>query len=163
DFHAYPYHYSPVAEDKWQNWSYFLWPYYRLAWTNAAFHCPGYKGVITTGIDDGDSWGSYGYNSFSVSFLASENTQSLSLDGPNQRGGGPALRESRVLVPGEMFAIMDSRGYPGSRFYGLDGVYCSPWYDTAQDAETSAARTTPWIANPPQHGKNFNVLSCDGH
>src|SRR5262249_47592816 len=98
-----------------------------------------------------------------VSFLASENTQSLSLDGHNQRGGGPALRESRVLVPGEMFAIMDSRGYPGSRFYGLDGVYCSPWYDTAQDAETSAARTTPWIANPPQHGKNFNVLSCDGH
>jgi prepilin-type N-terminal cleavage/methylation domain-containing protein len=162
DFQVYPLHYSYSAQGQWQNWSYALWPYYHLAWTNAGYHCPAYKGVITTGLEDGDSWGSYGYNAFSVSFLAAASPQSLSLDGNYKAGGGPALRESRVLMPSEMFAIMDSRGYPGSgpMFWGLDSVYCSPWYQFSAGNPTPQ---TPYVINPPQHGLSFNVLSCDGH
>jgi prepilin-type N-terminal cleavage/methylation domain-containing protein len=163
DLHVYPIHYSPSSAGPWVNWSYRLWPYYHLAWTNAGFHCPAYKGVVSSGIDDGGAWGSYGYNAYSVSFRASENAQSLSLDGNIQRGGGQPVRESRVLMPSEMFALMDSRGYPGSPFSGSDGTWCSPWYQLPENGDPNQTPSTPWLSNPPQHGKVFNVLSCDGH
>jgi prepilin-type N-terminal cleavage/methylation domain-containing protein/prepilin-type processing-associated H-X9-DG protein len=163
DFHVYPIHYSPSTDGHWVNWSYRFWQYDHLAWSNASFHCPAYKGVFTSGIDDGGAAGSYGYNANAVSVLSSESPQSLSLDGGKQRGGGPELRESRVLMPTEMYAIMDARGYPGSPFWGSDGTFCSPWYEMPQAGDRNTTPSTPWLSNPPQHGNYFNVLSCDGH
>ena len=47
-------------------WSTKLFPYYPLNWTNAAFHCPAYKGVRSGPVPVTDSGvtrlGSYAYN-----------------------------------------------------------------------------------------------------
>src|SRR5882724_2429528 len=46
-------------------WSSKMIPYYPFIWTNVAFHCPGYKGLIAATVQtDGQfiRFGSYGYN-----------------------------------------------------------------------------------------------------
>ena len=50
----------------WVYWSSKLFPYYPMTWTNAAYHCPGYKGAITgpAFVSKGavDRLGSYAYS-----------------------------------------------------------------------------------------------------
>src|SRR5258708_19093153 len=48
-----------------------LAPYYPVKWTNAAYHCPGYRGVIASGFEPasprpGTPFGSYAYNAYGV-------------------------------------------------------------------------------------------------
>ncbi len=168
DTHAYP-ECEFSSGDRYlgvENWSYRLLPYYRLAWTNAGFHCPAYKGAV---VHLPGAWwklGSYGYNSWAVSPLTGATTNyCLGL------GNGPdtpdVVPESRGLMPSEMIAISDARRaveYPGDlasallpstgwdiNFCGLNHTtdHVNVWY--------------PWLIQPPQHGKNLNVLFCDGH
>jgi prepilin-type processing-associated H-X9-DG protein len=164
DAHAYPeYEVFSTEARRLQNWSYQLWPYYRLAWTNAGFHCPAYKGAVS---DQRYSWnfGSYGYNVCGVSVLTSATTNHiLGLGGFFDE---EIVTDARVLMPSEMFAITDARhsGYafelpsPQQASSGQDLSYCSPYLYTDH-----VTVSYPWLIQPPQHGKNLNVLSCDGH
>jgi prepilin-type N-terminal cleavage/methylation domain-containing protein/prepilin-type processing-associated H-X9-DG protein len=133
-------------------WSSKLIPYYPLNWSNTAFHCPGYKGV------NGGQWlrrginrlGSYAYNT----------SGSGSFDATNRFGLGPvlfwrnapAVTESQVRVPSEMFAIVDSRFLdaaanhaPGGHDLGVCALKMADPFD------------------PRRHGKKYNQLCCDGH
>src|SRR5579863_2834109 len=70
-----------------------------------------------------------------------------------------SVAEKQVKAPAEMFAIMDSRGSatglpPGFTWGGVDFTFC-------KQAEIDSLNSA--LAHPPQHGKNFNVVFCDGH
>ena len=115
DFHVYPPYESYYADaGRSHNWSYALWPYYHLAWTNANFHCPAYKGFMGEALDGGGAaTGSYSYNTWGVNGVL---VKPLGLDAPllpplTTMDGprGPAITESMVVMPSEMFAIMDAR------------------------------------------------------
>src|SRR5207244_2528936 len=95
-----------------------LQPYCPLVWTNRAYQCPGYKGVVAPlgfsyfssyaynagGADVGDSAGSQPIRSISA------RSPSLGLSG-GQDGYGlqRPVGEQQVIAPSQMFAISDSR------------------------------------------------------
>jgi hypothetical protein len=127
-----------------------------LNWTNASAHCPGYKGVIWS-FEGHEFVGSHAYNQYGASRC---------LNAPYGYGfrHGPdvPLKQSEVLAPSEMVAITEARywdswaipGYGPGSFYGSDEEF--PGNDTVDPF-------TVVIQKPAQHGRLFNVLSCDGH
>ena len=157
DSHAYPqysyiYSFEPSIGDSGDlRWQYALKPYYPVDWTNTAYHCPAYKGRIDY-VRNGGNWGSYSYNTLGAASSEQISPKILGLGGVHNGGSHPAsIKEDEVKMPAEMFAIMDSCGsmQPDGEWLGYDFVYCS------------SAVFRP--ARPPQHGRSFNVLLCDGH
>jgi prepilin-type N-terminal cleavage/methylation domain-containing protein/prepilin-type processing-associated H-X9-DG protein len=148
-------------------WSSKLFPYYSVNWTNRQFHCPGYKGTNTGPYPDTGPlyagtivrFGSYGYN-------LEGSGGNLRLDQPHL-GLGPVLfwnlppvSESQVKVPSEMLSISETRfltdkvvkipnGTVQSGSGGSDALGCG---------EIGSA-----LFDPARHGKNYNLLLCDGH
>lgn len=159
----------PYLVDNRFSWEEALTPYLRAVWTNRSIQCPAYKGPITlhgwgyTGGSDSrlqypDPLGSYAYNACGTEMrnepLPPAGTWGLGqypffgMDTPV-----PAISEAQVAAPSEMFAISESRlalTYgPQMLGAGLDIMIPSPqWWS--------------W-AYPLRHGKNYNVLFCDGH
>ena len=146
-------------------WPDALQPYYRLAWTNRNFHCPAYQGGVSTILQQDDTlYGSYAYNDLGTAFEDSSHPLGLGYD--EESSGTPLpLRDSQVLVPSDMIAIMDSKGttnatvgvgLPSTKpvFSGFYEISGAALYPNLQNASFQKA---------PQHGKNFNVLFCDGH
>jgi prepilin-type N-terminal cleavage/methylation domain-containing protein/prepilin-type processing-associated H-X9-DG protein len=135
-------------------WSSKLFPYYSLNWTNAAYHCPGYKGASTgpvyapKGID---RLGSYAYNQQGVDF---HNRGRFGLVPVVFWRNAPPVSEAQVKVPSEMFAIGESRfvnakvnvDAPGGKDYMVCGFLHERFF----------------AFDPARHGKN-NQLFCDGH
>jgi prepilin-type N-terminal cleavage/methylation domain-containing protein/prepilin-type processing-associated H-X9-DG protein len=140
-------------------------------WTNAAYHCPGYKGrlgVVEWRRKPGwpsrrDSFGSYAYNAFGVG-----HTRNSVPEGPDDLGLGalagvrPATSEAQVKVPSEMFSIGESRfldvevnGMPG----GSTVMTCGHLHLKGDEFDLS--KTLAF--DPARHGKNYNQLFCDGH
>ena len=147
-----------------------LIPYYPVKWTDATYHCPGYKGAISGRTGPLMPFGSYAYNSEGVSVPAvpgRPHTTQLGLGPPQDQSSlGVRVRsaetsESRLKVPSEMIAIGESRflnarvnGTPGGDGRLTCGLLKSsnPWNSFA------------WYAfDPARHGKNYNVAFCDGH
>lgn len=148
----YPY-YETLDRTRWPDE---LAPYYGLRWTNRNFHCPAYRGVIS-GMGDSNypsAYGSYAYNAngtlgsgegrFNPSVL-------LGLSGVP--GLGPAIRDSQILVPSDMFAIADARKT------GLHLGTASTPVLIGLD-EMLVGGMAPF--NAP-HGNRYNALYCDGH
>ena len=149
DFGAYPYYFHPAGLGAPRLWSEHLQPYYPLLWTNRAYHCPGYRGPV---LYDPDfrGIGSYGYNALGA---MGSSVLNLGLGGDSEFS--PAVKESQVVVPSQMYAIMDSviellQISQVNQWAGLDlAGYVPVW---------------PFqIQIPPQHGKNFNIVFCDSH
>ncbi len=144
------------------NWFKALKPYYPLVWTNTSYQCPGYKG---TNIDnwlltsaEADALGSYAYNANGVVGLGIgvENIVlglgQRSLTSPDTVGR--ATRESQVKVPSEMYAIGESKilTSPSIRIgSGVDYLVLDYGWPAT------------WLSHPPRHGRNYNMLFCDGH
>jgi prepilin-type N-terminal cleavage/methylation domain-containing protein/prepilin-type processing-associated H-X9-DG protein len=166
----YPYYAMPNAAKR-NGSSYILcWEdalvlYYPLKWTNTSYHCPAYRGAILAEdgpASSGQYVGSYSYNSDGASV------------GPSmvvsQRYGmgfgndwGPPISEAQVVVPSEMIGVTDSatQRFPPLLYTG--GVF---WGADANEAWPSSTSQDPFahiVQKPPQHGRNFNVLFCDGH
>jgi prepilin-type N-terminal cleavage/methylation domain-containing protein/prepilin-type processing-associated H-X9-DG protein len=148
-----------------------LMPYYPVKWTNATFHCPGYKGAVNGRTGSLMPFGSYAYNSEGVSVPNIPGTpfsSELGLGPPQDqvlnghvRIKSSATPEPRIKVPSEILAIGESRflnanvnGTPG----GHDTLICGllklskPWDSFA-----------PYAFDPARHGKNYNLAFCDGH
>ncbi len=161
-----------TAGDDWELWSGQLLAYYPVKWTNAAYHCPGYKGLIAL-KRGGEARGSYAYNARGVignikPLWGPLNHPALNygLGGvyswrPGRQKDAP-IPETPVRVPSEMFAIGESRfikgtgriggtSYPfsGGKDYMICGFLGDKWKGVAFD--------------PARHGKNYNQLYCDGH
>jgi prepilin-type N-terminal cleavage/methylation domain-containing protein len=176
DYKVYPYYASVISD---RNDTPFLWEqalqiYYPTIWfENRAYHCPAYIGAIienvTTGNRQGTTSGyaaevgSYAYNLWGAGSAYSQ----LGLGVGDYYGAKPpfppAHRETDIVAPSELFAIMDSRGEGlpslsppyGVAWSGLDWTACGSGNSGQQESQT--------LQNPPQHGASFNVLSCDAH
>jgi prepilin-type N-terminal cleavage/methylation domain-containing protein len=151
-----------------------LEPYYPVKWTNTAYHCPGYKGLITAAWEPSNApraypMGSYAYNSMGVRDGTSgwiDPIQGTGYEHPARDFGlaspwGPKglTSESRILVPSEMIALGESRfleaavnGLPGGLVQLTSGHLA--WTDPGVDRA---------YAFGLRHGKNYNVLCCDSH
>ncbi len=152
------------------HWEQALQPYYQLNWTNRAYHCPAYNGGISAQVDE-DAWfGSYSYNVWGAGFATNFGLGVYSMatiDGSFV--SFPPHSEAQIVAPSELLAFMDSREFAphsnileestnGNYFYsigsgssGNDRTYCMGFNSTFP------------FPCPTQHGKMFNVASCDGH
>jgi prepilin-type N-terminal cleavage/methylation domain-containing protein/prepilin-type processing-associated H-X9-DG protein len=137
-------------------WSSKLFPYYPVNWTNSSFQCPGYRGKVS-GPYDKDSierLGSYAYNGGGV---ALHDLEFFGL-GPYSRWKDaqgkvvPPVSEAKISAPSDMLAICDSLmkvELPGGSDFGRGS---QPF--------ASQLAAEPYVL---PHGKNFNLLFCDGH
>ena len=153
DTKAFPYVKGLPVGKPWLCWPDALLPYYKLNWTNRNYHCPAYQGQIMNyyGVA---VYGSYSYNDLGVGGILSDGRW-LGLGSDTESGNYlPPLRDTEVLAPSDMFAIMDAKG--GGLEFFQTGFYYG-FYDTRCMASYGL------IQQPPQHGQFFNVLFCDGH
>jgi prepilin-type processing-associated H-X9-DG protein len=165
----YPYYVNPydasldsaVGPANTRYWWAKLSPYYPLKWTNAAYHCPGYKGLIAGEQDRHPPFGSYAYNKSGVSFPMGgfPYNPSFGLGPPTYMSAPrPAVPEARVAVPSEMFAIGESR-FLSAEVNGIPGGY-----DDMACGLLNQVPRLPMVAfDPLRHGRNYNQLFCDGH
>lgn len=143
-----------------------LLPYDPLKWTNASYHCPGYKGAMV-GEEIGVAhrpYGSYSYNEYGVCspWVGLPWTRDLGLGGQySVKQQTPAIPEHRIVAPSEMLAIGESRflnaqtnGIPG----GIDALRCGCLTSGPREFADRA-----YIFDSARHGKNYNLLLCDGH
>jgi prepilin-type processing-associated H-X9-DG protein len=162
----YPYYVNPydasldssIGPANTRYWWAKLLPYCPVKWTNAAYHCPGYKGLIAGEQTPAPPYGSYAYNERGVSFRFAGVPYNDSFGlGPPTYVSKPrqAVPEAQVRVPSEMFAIGESRflsakvnEIPG----GYDQMTCGMLY-----------RDHEFAFDASRHGKNYNQLFCDGH
>jgi prepilin-type N-terminal cleavage/methylation domain-containing protein/prepilin-type processing-associated H-X9-DG protein len=132
-----------------QYWWQPITPYLRLPWTNLAFHCPSYKGVVK-GLEDGHPRGSYAYNGWGTHFSWDSRLGLGSNHTPQSpREGVP---DWKVKIPSAMFAIADARLVrEEGRVVGMPVMWNrSGW---AEPADLTQGR----------HDQRYNVLLCDGH
>jgi prepilin-type processing-associated H-X9-DG protein len=139
-------------------WSSQLIPYYPSRWTNSAYHCPGYRGVVQ-GPASFDAqraigrFGSYAYNADGAGVVDPIK---------GYYGLGPtvfwrwarAISEGELKVPSEMLAISESRFLSPRRNVlpgGQDWMHCGLFQQGGPDFD------------PARHGNNYNSLFCDGH
>jgi len=130
-------------------WSSKLYPYYPMNWTNAGYHCPGYKGITTGPIDKGaaDRFGSYTYNLWGVQVHDPGLRKHFGLGPCLFWPGDNPVSEAQLAVPSEMLSVGESRWQKLShQLGGSDAMKCG-----LQD--TVATR----------HGKKYNQLFCDVH
>lgn len=137
----YPYGVNPYAPEfdeivgpaNTRYWWAKLLPYYPIKWLDQAYHCPGYKGVISGADHPRPPLGSYAYNEYGVRpfYVGYEDAnRGIHIRFPNENYGlGPpyfstsplrATSESQIKIPSEMFAVGESRflsakvnNYPG--------------------------------------------------
>ena len=165
----YPYYVNPfdpslddaVGPANTRYWWAKLIPYYPVKWTNVTYHCPGYKGAIAGEVSPMPPYGSYAYNRQGVAFpkRGIPYTDDFGLGPPTYRDAPrAAVPEARIKVPSGMLAITESRflnakanGIPG----GYDKLACGllQWRIPPDE----------YAFDPARHGKDYNLLFCDGH
>jgi prepilin-type N-terminal cleavage/methylation domain-containing protein/prepilin-type processing-associated H-X9-DG protein len=139
-------------------WSSKLHPYGGLAWTNRAFHCPGYTAEIAAPWkqDSPERHGSYAYNTYGV--RTANTTRGVFGLGPIQfweTSPGvkvAAVSESQIVAPSQMLAIGDALLKVGMR--GSSDVWGCVY---PFGGELVSA---PYVA---RHGRKDNQLYVDGH
>jgi len=149
-------------------WVELLRPYYRLDWTNRAYHCPAYKGFIgvifpTPYNVQTTYWGSYGYNAFGTWEWGLWPNPNLGLGGwsIDQIDRPSAISEAQVLAPSEMIEF-------GEPLLALQALYpierTALWTsgDTVSP-EPVSGHDRAFLSYPFRHGQNCNVVFCDGH
>jgi prepilin-type N-terminal cleavage/methylation domain-containing protein/prepilin-type processing-associated H-X9-DG protein len=165
DNNAFPYYsfeYYSNYTAYFDSWFTTLSPYYGVKWDNRNYHCPTYHGQIFGGPNY-SPLGSYAYNCWGTGKIFVD--ESLGLGGMDIAGGSslPAVRESQVKVPSQLFAFGDARGtswserVPGERFdgecYDMMGLFPGQYYKFLITSEYQ----------PFRHGNGFNFTYCDGH
>ena len=157
-------------------WSSRLIPYGGLNWTNAAFHCPGYKGVIAGTFNatiNGQQGvgslrnGSYCYNAVGDGIPSDwtssvDNSLGLSHDF-NQSLIKSPVSENQIRSSSEMIAISESWNVKQIETQATYGAYWTT-ADAGSGLGFGTARNPPsGVFNPLRHGKNYNQVYCDGH
>jgi prepilin-type N-terminal cleavage/methylation domain-containing protein len=128
---AYPYggyyqDWNGPGPTRWIGWEKSLAPYYQLAWTNQAYHCPSYNGLISY-ADAGSQWGgSYSYNLYGAALgncidLGGEGcyddadwlTYGLGVHeefvAGNTVSPGLAHTVAQIVAPSQLYALMDTK------------------------------------------------------
>jgi len=164
------------------SWHDALIPYYQLAWTNQAYHCPSYNGVISFGSRVYQE-GSYSYNLWGASDNDGGSNPSrfayfgLGVDIEAVRPPWLGRTVAQIVAPSQLYALMytkqelppapgqvqvipaDWGSFGGNGWSGEDWTECSGYY--AEGPNGTLSVLPPW--GPFQHGKFFNVSCVDGH
>ena len=171
---CYPYLHT-LEEDKW-TWADLLAVYLSITGSNdTRFICPASKAK-------GSAWNSqwfsittgpgYSYNDRGTGWSRLIDNGGMPILGlgywgvAGLSGTFPAVSESQVRVPAEMFAVTDSlsvpygRVYPGQPTTGMLDTF--PWIDRTKKRVSWDGVDFFEIQRPPQHGIYFNMLYCDG-
>jgi prepilin-type N-terminal cleavage/methylation domain-containing protein/prepilin-type processing-associated H-X9-DG protein len=187
DTDFYPYYLDPNGVP----WETALKPYYPIIWSNQPGQCPGYIGVLPSrenglmyDIAAGGMVGSYAYNIWGSTMDAVDLPKlgyclGLGVDygwvaegGQFAVNGFPvdaslihARRPSEIVAPSDLFAFTDSRGSWANPNLAVGWL---GWdWTLACNGSFSPLPVGAYgynsLQNPPQHGKYFNVLYCDGH
>ena len=152
---------------------------YSLAWSNAAYHCPGYKGAIfpistRAPSPDGGNWdldevgGSYAYNAngFNCPWGVGVPGGAILVHNPLLGLGGRyvGLRAAQVAVPSEMLAIGESMMIraPQADIVSPPGYGCDFMVPVALQFVLLGSGWPLPVALPQRHGKKYNQLMCDG-
>lgn len=160
----YPYGFSPTdsPDEITGFWFSKLFSYYPVNWTNAAYHCPGYKGAIKGVDSSGGPRGSYAYNVRGVRTGWTRYNDPVT-GRAVEFGLGPrvhdatirqAISQAAVKIPSEMLALGESRFHLKMQMKQLGGYWgmvCG-LLQTNNEAFDSA-----------RHGKKYNQVFCDGH
>jgi prepilin-type N-terminal cleavage/methylation domain-containing protein/prepilin-type processing-associated H-X9-DG protein len=181
DAARFPFYCNPLSDTGLPKWQDDLARYSPLYWTNSPYHCPGYIGAISTSETNftwAGTWaGSYAYNCWGASPMLSQIEFSMSIAhsgfGFGMSTMGPAISEAQLADPSEMIAISDSAARfsdlvpppTGGRFGPINNGP-SLFNVDANDGWPAINTEDPFatiVQKPPQHGRNFNVLFCDGH
>lgn len=139
-------------------WSSKLYPYYPVNWTNAGYHCPGYKGITMGPFSKGgaDRLGSYTYNLWGAMVLDdsyAKDHEHFGLGPVLYWTDAPVVSESQVKAPSDMLSIGESR-FSAAQATGISG---------GQDTMQCGLPDVTGRVFDFRHGKNFNQLFCDGH
>jgi prepilin-type processing-associated H-X9-DG protein len=135
--------------------------------TNNTYQCPSFDFSRWSAFGSGlDGNFSYSYNAYGVGGYFAWGVSTLGLGNSSflPRDTVPAIPESQVRFPSEMFAIADSRVFGDGTLNGLDwGVAVYGWWadDAMLCGDSASIRTNEFTT--PRHGNGYNVLSCDGH
>jgi prepilin-type N-terminal cleavage/methylation domain-containing protein/prepilin-type processing-associated H-X9-DG protein len=155
DFNKYPAHFGLSTAIRW-NWEDELQPYFGVSWTNRDFHCPAYKGPVVA--DQRFYISSYAYNCDGSSGpFATSSMLGLA----QKETFGFSAPFSRVIAPSDMIAFADTR-----MLKGASALPEWPNYDIFPNdfIRVGSFRSLPFgEIDPVRHGKNYNVLFCDGH
>jgi prepilin-type N-terminal cleavage/methylation domain-containing protein/prepilin-type processing-associated H-X9-DG protein len=169
DFGRYPYFSQLYSTMYVTNWWGSLEPYGSLRWTNAAIHCPGYRGtngfLLSYPIV---GFGSYGYNAGGI--IGPEIFPGVELGlgnlnwdnfGMPDQASVPAIAESQVRVPSDMIAITDAR----CAWYYVTTEYVGRGWDMSfpMNCLLYPGVLAQSLPSPLQHGWTHNALYCDGH
>jgi prepilin-type processing-associated H-X9-DG protein len=142
-------------------WERAIEPYYPLKWTNVAYHCPGYKGLITDRLGLGYTnvySGSYAYNAWGFIMTSGAANMGLSTTW-DSTAPKKHVRVSDITSPADMFEVGESKMPLSSPAAGFIFLYPNAPLDYML---TEAFYLNP--VNPSlRHGKNNNQLCCDGH
>jgi prepilin-type processing-associated H-X9-DG protein len=135
-----------------------LRPYYPLEWTNRSYHCPGYKGYVTTRTTGPAFFGSYGYNAEgalndgTVPDPVKRSKLGLGYISPTAQ-----ISDARVLIPSDMIAMGETFLYQTDIVYGGKLLY------SGIDEIGCYTVNTPGFQYPSRHGPNCNFVFCDAH
>jgi prepilin-type N-terminal cleavage/methylation domain-containing protein len=161
--HDYPYISVIQGGPNALGWYNCLEPYCPLYWTNPAYHCPGYKGPLSIDTQSGEAFGSYAYNCSGAAYKIDTFARDLGLgwsfwitENPDS-WNPPPISESQVTSPSEMFAISDSR-----EVFLLTNQIKAAWVGSAAQ-QIGYTGLSANRRNPQRHGRNYNLVCCDGH
>ena len=165
---SYPYFYGPdpdVPPNQLEAGGLMLWeaaiaPYYKPGWWSNVV-CPSYSVTLYPLLDPASLPGggvcSYAYNRFGTDEGGGSSNDETFLGLGNQSGNvgdaswTPEIRESRVLVPSDMFALTDAKILGD----GISKLYTGcRWMDFSPKFKELTL---------PRHGAGYNVVCCDGH
>ena len=164
-------------------WESSLDPYYRPGWwKDRSCQCPSYTGEFLPVPSLGGALKydppdpslisqSYAYNVMGTPSRtwmtpAEERLGLGSENSFNPTRNFPAIGESEVLSPSQMFSIADSRVYKDPLGQRADsGVDFMAFGHFVSVGNSGPGGSNSSFTNSPnaRHGKNCNVLSCDGH
>jgi prepilin-type N-terminal cleavage/methylation domain-containing protein/prepilin-type processing-associated H-X9-DG protein len=148
-------------------WVEFLRPYYPLDWTNRGYHCPAYKGYIVApygipgSVTSTDYFGSYGYNAEGTWQWGAWPDPNLGLGGlsePDHRSA--TITEAQVLMPSDMIQFGEPRELQVSLAFVNNRLLWSSFELLRGGSDTATGNL---YRLPLRHGRNCNVVFCDGH
>jgi prepilin-type N-terminal cleavage/methylation domain-containing protein len=173
DYHKYPYYFGGIGGGIFLTWEPTLEVYYRVGWwTNKSMACPAYAftyyglpyygGKPTINNEGAPLIPSYAYNRFGTDVTGGGPDSVTHLGLGNEvhslpEDWMPAVSESQIKAPSELFAITDSRIGDSrvivndTRFAFAEGLDFMTW------------GPIPGEIDAPRHVSGYNVVCCDGH
>ena len=164
---------ASVGRENTRFWWAKLAPYYSLKWTDAKYHCPGYRGLIggleitNHSVGNTPPFGSYAYNASGVSMegFGKPFNPHLGLGyaiNSATKWDRSSVPEHRIVVPSVMFSIGESR-FVSSTVNGMLGGPDLSRCGLLNWQGSNSEGSFNFRFDPARHGKTYNQLFCDGH